>query len=928
MRRLLLILAVVACGDNTKPPPDSTTVPDGPFSALPSDGTFTGNNLTAPAQVARDKYGVAHIHAATVADAAFVQGYVMAHDRLPQMDILRRYGAGTLSELFGLLSPDIVDTDLEMRVHRMKPLAQASLATLKASSDPADKAIVVMLQRFADGVNAYAADLNAEKFSLDDDVATSFDISRFVAWDPVDSLILGRFQAFSLSWSTPFELDATEMYQKVRDTFDIAGNARNGISKDLMRFAPVGNIPTIDGFPNYPTDSCTRSDGSDCVSMIETSTPAPAAKRPKVPQALLDNAKAFFKRGFHTGPNGALGPHAFMRPYAGSNNWAVRTATGTLLATDQHLQMPNPSIFYPTHIIADDPEFPMNVEGVTFPGIPGVILGTNGKLAWSGTVSEHDVNDVYLEDTSHCGGKCVVYNGADVNITTFDEVIKIGVFGKINSMMTVTYEMVPHHGPIIPTIANHALVPRTGNTALSVRYTGYDPTFEIRALFKLDRATTVNDGFKALADFSFGSQNWTMIDNAGAIGWTTNAFVPDRDSRVYAWNAKTNPDGLAPFFILPGDGTAEWTGRMSSRYVPHAITTTPGFLATANADPVGATFDNDPLNQGTVNGHSLYVGVTYAAGVREERISKLVGALPPASATIDDMAKIQHDTQSTIGGHFRDRIVGVLNNTSVAADVAVYLGTLGADDKGRLDKAKTLLTNWSLETPAATPQPDSAATAVFNMWMHFFIVRALKDEFDAMNFDVFRLDDNQVVRLVFAMLIHPDQLTTGASGQPVLCDDVASLTDDSCDKMILVAMIDAMKQLEGASGFNSTDTSTWAWGKLHHLTITPLFPNTALNLGPFEKPGDNFVINRSDMGWGDTDFSQNADGPAQRFLAQATVGQPISFQWALPGGAIYDKRSPHYRDLLDNYYLPLKHFDAPFTVADIVANGETRWDFQ
>ena len=51
-------------------------------------------------------------------------------------------------------------------------------------------------------------------------------------------------------------------------------------------------------------------------------------------------------------------------------------------------------------------------------------------------------------------------------------------------------------------------------------------------------------------------------------------------------------------------------------------------------------------------------------------------------------------------------------------------------------------------------------------------------------------------------------------------------------------------------------------------------------------------------------------------------------RWALPGGVIFDSRSPHYRDLLDNYYLPEKHFDAPFTVSDIVANGELRWIFR
>ena len=113
-RILLACATLLACGDNNGP--------SGPFQGLPLDETFTVG-VDAPVHVARDRYGVAHINARSVADAAFVQGYVMAHDRLPQMDILRRFGAGTLSELFGGLDPSVIDTDLEMRMHRMKPLA-------------------------------------------------------------------------------------------------------------------------------------------------------------------------------------------------------------------------------------------------------------------------------------------------------------------------------------------------------------------------------------------------------------------------------------------------------------------------------------------------------------------------------------------------------------------------------------------------------------------------------------------------------------------------------------------------------------------------------------------------------------------------------------------------------------------------------------
>ena len=100
MCRALAVIAVLAaaCSDSSE---------NGPFDELPLAARFEVGML-APTHVARDRYGVAHIHASTLEDAAFAQGYVMAHDRLPQMDILRRFGAGTLSELFGALDPDVI----------------------------------------------------------------------------------------------------------------------------------------------------------------------------------------------------------------------------------------------------------------------------------------------------------------------------------------------------------------------------------------------------------------------------------------------------------------------------------------------------------------------------------------------------------------------------------------------------------------------------------------------------------------------------------------------------------------------------------------------------------------------------------------------------------------------------------------------------
>jgi penicillin amidase len=956
-------------------------VEDSPFGAVPLDGDFD-LDVSAPVHVLRDEFGIAHIDAETLADAAYVQGYVMAHDRLPQMDILRRFGAGTLAELFGSLDPSIIDTDLEMRVHRMRPLAEEAWTQLQASSDPLDREVVVLLQRFSDGVNAYAESIRTEEegstgvWVLDPNILASFDPIRFEAWSPVDSLVLGRFQAFALSWTTPFELDATELYQGLRDKFEGAPpntpeGDRDGITRDILKFTPIGDVPTIDGFPNVGNDTGSRSDGSTGSQRTQpVAAVASGVKQPKIPRDAFARARTFFARGPHDGPLGALGPHAFMAPYAGSNNWAVGpglTTTGTaMLATDQHLQLPNPSIFYPTHLRirelhvesdTDADPAPLDLVGITFPGIPGVILGTNGHVAWSGTVSYHDVNDIYLETITGCAqGACVDFQGTQVPIETFTESIEVGALGlPTQAPITATYEMVPHHGPLIPEIddVNHRVVPRTASSAFSVKYTGYTPTFEIRALWQLGRgAIDVDDAFRALAHFSYGSQNWTMIDRKDNVAWTTNAVVPERDAAAYQWNVDANPDGLAPFFVLPGDGTAEWTGRVASRYVPHAILR-PGeassvpFIATANADPVGASFDGDPLNQPSVDGHSLYVGLTYAAGVRQERIVDRLVELGN-TVTVDGLASIQHDTYSMMGAKLAPHIVTTLTEAQSSAipEVAAYVAALDAADRARLDRARTLLGAWTYRTPTgladdeSTPNgdPDSAATAVFNAWMHFFIKATLDDEITAAtggSLTAFSLDDNFLARIVYALIDSPNTFVQGDSGQPVICDAMASPTNDSCSYQIIAAVLASMHHWESAMGFATDDVTKWAWGDKHRLTIQPLFPNTALDLTKpdrrgFPKTGDNFVVNRSDQGWDDLDFSQDADGPAQRFIAISRGRDlPLEVRWALPGGVIYDSRSPHYRDLLDKYYLEETHFKAEYDDYEkLVPLGESRWIFR
>lgn len=151
-------------------------------------------------------------------------------------------------------------------------------------------------------------------------------------------------------------------------------------------------------------------------------------------------------------------------------------------------------------------------------------------------------------------------------------------------------------------------------------------------------------------------------------------------------------------------------------------------------------------------------------------------------------------------------------------------------------------------------------------------------------------------------------------------------------------MVAALGHLASADGYGSADPTTWRWGAKHRSTLASVLPNPGLNLpnasdgvanaAGFPKAGDTFVINRADAGWNDLSFAQSSDGAAQRFLAEAERGRKIKVKWQIPGGTIYDSRSPHYRDLLDKSYLNEQHFDAPFELLDVFLAGEERWQFE
>jgi penicillin G amidase len=878
---LVAILAMGACGGET---------PLGPFQPLPIDVRFDIDGNDGLIHIARDRFGVSHVWATTVRDLGFGQGYVMAHDRLAQMELLRRYASGTLAELYGRTDPSTIVLDREMRFHRLRRFAENTWSEIGLRTTLRDQQLADLLERFAAGVNTYVADQAEGKWPLDPVIRDSglapvFEPPRWVPWTPVDSVAIMKLYTFAQSWTAPDEIDLTELDVRLARTFSPA------LARDFLALQP---IPTLGVAPETPP----------------TGSAAPAT-RPAVPDALFASARAFFSRALPADRAQTLGPHALMRPFLGSTAFVIGadftqqqlSNPMALLAADMQVAPTNPGSFYPMHqliggALAEDP-LTLDILGLMLPGVPVALAGTNGSLGWAPTLGTHDINDVYLEPTTAIDG-------------SFDEPIQIGDFGDIETTELVTFELVTAHGPIVPG--------RTSTQGLSVRSSSYASTHELSTMWQLGtEAFDVQTANSLLRQIRTGP-HLMIIDNRGGYSWTSYADVPRRTPAATSWSV-ASPDAAAPFFILDGTNPAhDWGEPLPYQELPFISGLEP-FIVVADDDPIDANIDGDPLNE------PRYTGAIYANGLRDERIRTLLQTVP-LPLDEDDVAAIQHDTRSLLAERIK---------AGVAQQLDAALATVPMPQRAphaerswtNIMLARDVLVEWNLATPVGSVSADasSGATLFFNTWMHYFAKAAFDDELTAAGY-AFALDDDRVARIVWRMLSAPSTMAQHpVTNDPLVCGA------GGCRALIVQAALSAVADLT-ADGSGRDD---WRWGRRHALVLRAPFPDAAgvlrlpretENMIGFQQEGDMFSIDRTDGGWADTDFRPRLGMAYRMQLVGSPIELPLRMRLELPTGAVLDTRDPHYRDLLESSYLSRTPFDVPFAIDDINDRGESRWELQ
>lgn len=895
-----------------------------PVDDIPQSDVVKNPALSGDVDVVRDQWGIPHIYGANEADVAFAQGYVTAQDRLLQMDLTRHSAAGTLSELLGDVSPALIDSDIQMRAHHFTQTCTQAWQTLSSSTDAQDQTTAKMVTSFAAGVNAYIADLQSQKYALPPALVFLYDPQTIKPWTEVDSLLVGQRLVFELSYDAGSEIFRSQIEAAAKLQFDQSTTpalaARKGIGDDFDILAPVD--------PTYTLPSgWTGMNGDTSRASREDATSDPA---------LL----ALYQAAHHS--VGGMGHDHAVNPSLGSNNWIIGpqlSATGhVLVANDTHLSLQNPPIFYFVHLVARGK---LDVMGVQFPGLPGVILGMNEHVAWGSTVNNIDITDVYQETIVTCDdgtSPCVSFNGGKVPLVPRTETIDVGRFGQIIKSVTVTLYDVPHHGPIIPRVnpMDHTVEP-LGASELSVRYTAHDPAPRLATvIYGLDAAQSMTDAVAAIdGGFLYGNQNWVIGDDRGHFGWTEFTRTPRRSPAA------------APWKILPGDGSAEWGADMDPIYIPHAYDPAQGFIATANNDPIGVTDDGDPFfDEPMVDGAPLYLGADYDPGTRVGRITKRIKAIADGGGklTLDDMQSIQGDVVSEWAEALAPTMIAAMQalteelaTPGTHPDLSTLAQQASPISKQLLPAALPLVQGWTsystesgVDEDAPTPQQiaDAQAAALVQVWMRRFADRTFEDETSQLGLTP---GSAQELKLLVRMVNKSPLLHTALNpqtGEPILFDDWDTPEEETELEQAAHGVLDTLDYLVGALG---PDITSWRWGNLHTLTLQFLAPIDALQIplkmdpkypNGFPRHGDFGTVDAAGDSIDIGDYSYN-HGPAIRFVAELDPKGPRARN-VLPGGEVLDPMSPHYRDQME-LYRKNKTFDLAFSESDVATSAKLEY---
>jgi penicillin amidase len=485
------------------------------------DGTLHVRGLQAPVEVIRDEWGVPHIYAQNTEDLFFAQGYVLAQDRLWQMEMWRRWREGRLAEIFG---PEAFPYDARTRLMMYRGPFDAIEWT---SYHPEAEKIFTA---YANGINAFIEQNR-------DNLPVEFQLTGIAPEPWTARTVVLRWAQLALPSVRGHALNELQLAMNV---------ARYGAEEANRRAAPD------------PWDDLVVPEGLD-VSIIT--------------QDVLDAARAGDGDPFEPGN---LPPLEILESYRalaaslqvaqvspsiavveGSNNWVMsgaRTPTGVpILANDPHRRIEMPALRYFVHLVAPG----WNVTGGSEPPFVGVNAGHNERMAWGFTFAGTDMVDVFVEELHPTEPNLVRWRDGWEPLRVVREEIRV----KGEPEPRTVELKFSRHGPIFYEDLEHR---RAYAVQSAVQYPG---TAAYLGSFQLAQATSCADFFERAMHWLVPTHNLICGDKDGNIALQVTGLTPDRDG----WN------GRLP---VPGTGKYEWKGFRED--LPREFNPDRGYIVTAN----------------------------------------------------------------------------------------------------------------------------------------------------------------------------------------------------------------------------------------------------------------------------------------------------------------------------------------------------------
>ncbi len=508
-------------------------------AALPMlDGEVRHETLSGEVRVVRDDWGVPHILAADELDGYFALGYVMAQDRLFQMELMRRLAGGQLSELVG---KPAVRVDRIVRGFRLRPKAADYLA-MHQDSHPEIRAIS---ERFCAGINHF---MDTEELPLEFAV---LGIQKR-PFTPVDCLSIGAILPITFA---------------------------DGLREDALNTILKAIHPDLDTdelFPGYHKEVP--------VTVMETLEEAAqwAAEHPEHYQVAGNNDKALASVAAMRSLVADLHDiRTMITPALGSNSWVAgpsRTKSGrAMLANDPHIGFTNPSIWYEANIKAGDFEW----YGWYLPLIPFSLIGHNRHHSWALTMLANDDVDLYREEFKPDDPTKVKYKGEWTDVLIEEEEVPVRFGATETAQIRVT-----KHGPVITDLLSALMEYNGPDVSMSWVWQHLEYT-DMIAFHRMARAKSIEEFEAAVALITSPGLNVSYADAEDNIAWWAAGRIPIRPPHV---NNKALLDGAS--------GKDEILGYVDFADNPKLINPEWGYIATANNKSTFKSVGDVPDMQG------------------------------------------------------------------------------------------------------------------------------------------------------------------------------------------------------------------------------------------------------------------------------------------------------------------------------------------